>query len=59
MRSMVSMGNGGRPPNAWCAPLACGWISAMSAAQGTTWFISSRKTSLRVFLGSGSRPNVI
>ena len=36
-----------------------GWISATNADQGTTWFISSRKTSLRVFLGSGSRPSVI
>ena len=58
MRSMVSMGNGGRPPRAWCGPLANGAMRATSVAQGTTWFISSRKTSLRVFLGSGSRPRV-
>ena len=36
-----------------------GWIKATSWPHGTTWFISSRKTSLRVFLGSGSRPSVI
>jgi len=33
---------------------------ASIAAQGTLslWFISSRKTSLRVFLGNGSKPRV-
>jgi hypothetical protein len=36
-----------------------GRISSGSAAEGTTRFISSGKTSLRVFLGSVSRPNII
>lgn len=50
-------GNGGRPPSASCALRVWGRIKATSTDQGTTWFISSRKTSLRVFLGRGSRPS--
>ena len=35
MRSMVSMGNGGCPPNAWWAPRVKRAIRATSAAHGT------------------------
>lgn len=38
--------------------LAKGVMRVTNSAQGRTWFISSRKTSLRVFLGIGSRPSV-
>jgi len=59
MRSMVSTAVDGRPPSAWCAPRACCWISATKACKGTTLFIFSRKTSLRVFLWKRSSPGVI
>lgn len=34
-----------------------GEMSVNTAAQGTTWFTASRKTTLRFFLVSGSRPS--
>ena len=47
MRSIVSTGNGGRPRR---PAGACGVTNATSVAQGTTRFISSRNSRLRVRL---------
>ena len=55
MRSIVSTGNGGRPrlPSG-----ACGNTSATSSAHGTTPFISSRNSRLRVRLVVKSNPRL-
>ena len=55
MRSIVSTANGGRPPLALGAG-ACGAISDTSSAHGTTRFISSRNSRLRVRLVLRSYP---
>jgi hypothetical protein len=55
MRSMVSTANGGRPPLAPGAG-AYGAISETSSAHGTTRFISSRNSRLRVRLVLRSNP---
>ncbi len=52
---MVSTANGGQPPLAPRAG-ACGVISATSSDHGTTKFISSRNSRLRVLLVLRSKP---
>src|SRR5574337_988506 len=54
-RSMVSTAKGGRPPLAPGVG-ACGAISDTSSAQGTTRFISSRNSRLRVLFVLRSNP---
>src|ERR1700712_5268675 len=55
MRNIVSTGNGGRPR---LPPGACGNTSATSSLHGTTRFISSRNSRLRVRLVVKSNPRL-
>ena len=52
-------GNGGLAPSAGSALRMCRWISANDALHGTTLFILPKRTYLRGFLQSGSRPSVM
>src|SRR3990167_7825050 len=58
MRSIVSTGNDGRPPLDPVPLAANGSIRLTNSVHGTTRFISSRNTRLRVLLVTSSNPVV-